>query len=101
MTRTGMGMTMELIMIAVVLAILAYVVIGGTSGGIGDFNLFASDNIHSSDINTCASKVEGFCSIDGNSGENWDSRYPECQNHAEAISGSDRIGEDGTCQGGS
>lgn len=101
MNREGMGMALQLVIVGVVLLILSLIVIGGAQGGIGDFNLFTRDNIHSSSINTCASKVKGFCSIDGNDGKDWTKRYPECQKYAAEIATPDGVIDKEECQSGS
>lgn len=89
--RKGMDVVMRIIIAGVVFLIIGLVVISAARGNVVGLDLFTKDNQHSTDINLCDSKIESFCELSDNSGKSWEGRYPECQQHKEALQSSEFI----------
>lgn len=94
MTRQGAGKVMWILVLLVLLLATASLVVYGFSAG-----LFEADNIIGgqqtmADRDTCESRVMEFCGRDGNEGEDWTERYPECEEYEGEIADTNICGEE-------
>lgn len=83
--RQGAPQLMWIVVIAMIFLVLAAVVILGFSGNWRGFESYIGNNIAGADRDTCDTRVNSFCGRDGNDGEDWTERYPECADYVGEI----------------